>query len=589
MTRRRRDELGLDIEEIDLDAWGNPAATGPTPTPHSPPTPRLGDSGWAAGPPTAPPTAASRPVDTGWTATADDGAATAGRRVVAWLRGHTKPVAAAVGALAVFATVVAIATGPGREPEAAPTTPPTTAAASRTERRPIATPTTTTAAPAANGSTPGGGAVVDEADEDFRFALAEVPEGFRVTEANVISPDTTWMPAAGATLFAADGATWDTGPWLMVLANRRDRGTVLSYQFSRPPTSVPIGPAAGRVGVAHGGLELTTFAVADTDVSVVARGVDPLTTVAVAETLTVVDGGASIPAEALPSGMRARPDLDVVRWEAGWRPTVRASVSYEDPERGIWLSITAGAVTDDGWIDSAGFFLSDLRYTLAGGDTGVAGRYRSGYGGDPPAWAIWQHNGHEYVAYSYGMDVDELLGHVGNVTQVGDDGWHDGRWAELREAATDCCSYPPAESTVYDEVAVASDDGEWTATIDVGPSVNWAITEDASNGAVFGLGLDATEGAPALRVDAAADWWGADQTFHVMAVVLVDRGMLGTRLQLTTTGSVGTTIAIDLAAVDGTPYLSAAAVLPWVDGGFVAQLVGPDGQVLAVQTDADLP
>lgn len=587
MTRRQRDELGLDIEEIDLDAWGNPTATGPTPTPHAPPAPGLGDAGWGSGPPTAPPGADPSARGEGWTATADDGAATAGRRIVAWLRGHAKPVAAAAGALAVFAVVVAVATGPGSDPEAAPTTPPSTAAPSTTERRPIATPTTTTTAPGANGST--SGTVVDEVDDDFRFALAEVPEGFRVTEANVISPDTTWMPAAGATLFAADGATWDTGPWLMVLANRRDRGSMLTYQFSRPPTTVPIGTATGRVGVAYGGLELTTFAVAGTDVSVVARGVDPLATVAVAETLTVVDGGASIPAEALPSGMRARPDLDVVRWEAGWRPTVRASVSYEDPERGIWLSITAGAVTDDGWIDSAGFFLSDLRYTLADGGAGVAGRYRSGYGGDPPAWAIWQHNGREYVAYSYGMEVDELLGHVGNVIQVGDDGWNDGRWAELREAATDCCSYPPAEPTVYDEVAVASDDGEWTATIDVGSYANWTITKDASNGAVYGFGLSAIEGTPALRVNAGADWSGADQSFHVMAVVLVDRGMLGTRLQLTTTGSVGTTVAIDVTPVDGTPYLSAAAVLPWIDGGFVAQLVGPDGQVLAVQTDADLP
>jgi hypothetical protein len=30
-------------------------------------------------------------------------------------------------------------------------------------------------------------------------------------------------------------------------------------------------------------------------------------------------------------------------------------------------------------------------------------------------------------------------------------------------------------------------------------------------------------------------------------------------------------------------------VLPWVDGGFVAQLIAPDGQTIAVQTDADLP
>jgi hypothetical protein len=589
VSKRGRDD-DLDVEELNVGNWGNPGSEWHTPAGVRIQPPVDMPGGGAApftGPPPGPPHAT---VET-WSTSSGRAAERAPRddSTRSWFQQHTNHLIAAAGGFALLVAVVAVSSDPGA-PEAAPTTPPTTVAPSTTEARPVSTaaPRTTTEPPGRGTGGSGDGATDDV---DYRFALAATPDGFEANGADVSPGDLDdWMMPAGPTLFAADGTSWQTGPWLTIASGNDQTGIAYMFPFVRPPMSYMVGDVEARTGASVDGVEVTSLRRGANVVEIAARGLDPLATAAVAQALQLTDDGIAIPDAAIPTGLRPRPDIDVTSWDWGWTPGIRANVSYGSIERSAWMSFAVrDREEESGPLTSAPYFLTDVRYLVVGHGSGIAGTYDRP-GGDPTQYAIWQTADREYIANATGMDLDELIGYAGQIVQPGDLEWRSGLWDDLREEVQDCCR-GGLETPMYSvEVPIASvGDGAWFVNADVqAGSVGWNFTHGGPRG--DGFGVSSPLGAPVLRVGSRYGWAGAPAEFPAGAIAIVDRSMVGTVLRLTTTGSQPETIEIRLEPVDGdllAPYLVGAAVLPWLDGGFVAQLIAPDGQTIAVQTDAD--
>jgi hypothetical protein len=515
--------------------------------------------------------------------------------VRSWWQRHSNHAIAGAGAFALLVAVVAVASGPGGDPAAAPTSAPTTVAPSTTEGRPVETaaPSTSAAPQQPSGSNGDGGGTAED-DVDYRFALP-TPEGFETTGADLSEPMHDWFRPPAPALFAADDSSWQTGPWLTITSgNEQTTGIATMFPFTRPAMPYTIGDAEARTGLSIDGIEVTTLRQGATVVEIGARGLDPLATAAVAQAIQVADGGIAVPDAAIPAGLRPRPEIDVATWHYGaWSPDQRANVSFGAPAQDGWIGFAAlpqgGAA---GVLAAAPFFLGDLRYVVVGAGAGVAGSFDAG-GPDPIHHVVWQLADRDYVATATGVGLDELIGYAASVLQSGDPDWRTSMWDDLRDDARDCCQQSPFLPYRPVEVPVAIAEGaEWRteAAVMQAGSVDWNFTLGGVNG--DGFGMRSPVGAPVLRVGSRYGGIGQPAEFPAAAVAIVDRTMVGAVLRLSTTGSQPQTISVTLQPVDDDalqPYLVGAVVLPWLDGGFVAQLIAPDGQTIAVQTDADLP
>lgn len=585
MSKRGRDG-DLDVEELNVGAWGNPGGEWTRPVLDPPP----------AGPPSGPPTGPPRPPGGGWSTTGGPGAGgpPPAERARSWFRRHSNHVIAGVGAFALLVAVVAIASGPDGDPAAAPTTTPATVAPSSTRPGPVTTvaPSTTEArAPSSNGTGDDGDDAAEADEIDYRFALPAAPDGFEVTSAEEIQQTEEWPLPITPALFAADGSTWQSGPWLTIAGGDESTGGWFAmFPFTRPPIIYTIGDVEARTGGSVQGVEVTTLMRGGRRVEIAARGLDPLTTAAVAHALQWTDTGHTIPGAAIPAVLRSRSDLDVTPWAMGWAPGARATVSYQAVERPAWLGFGVRPLgAAPALSTSAPYFLTDLRYLVVRGGTGVAGTFEGGPN-DPTHYVIWEIADREYVATATGIALDELISYAATVVQPGDPGWRADLWDEMQVDARNCCDARSGEVSEYVDTPIVSADGGWRAEAAAqGASVSWNFTESTTGDA---FGVQSPLGAPVLQVGSRYGWAYIPDEFPAAAVALVDRSMVGAMLRLTTTGSQPQTVEVRLEPVEDdmlAPYLTAAAVLPWLDGGFVAQLIGPDGQTIAVQTDADLP
>jgi hypothetical protein len=578
MSRRGR-EGDIGVEQLDLGSWSTPGGDWTRPAFD----PASTNPGAVSGPPSAPP----RPPDDKARATGGDPSPAAG----SWWRRHTGHLVAGAGGFALLVAVVAVASDPGDAPSAGSTTAPTTAAPSTTAGRPVETaaPSTTEPRPTSGGAEgPADGG--RETATDYRFVLTDAPEGFAPMGVDELTGDDSAYPAPPM-LFAADGTTWATGPWLLISSGGEYSPGVI-FPFTRPTITWALDDGEAETGPGAGGVEVTTFARDGREASVAGRGLDGLTTAAVAAQLAVNDDTLGIPDAAIPAGLRARPDIDVTPWEWQWVPGTRTSVSYGSIDGDGWMTVNVrprGLAPDV--FGAATYLLSDVRYLVVGGATAIAGTYPARFG-DPVQYVVWQLADREYVAMGTGIALDELIASVGSVAQPGDPAWRQDRWDDLRTAVRQCCNDPRGDSPTGPPALVpsASADDRWDVEVRVdGDTVRW---DGSSPGGGDFVGVATPAGAPLLRIGTRARWPGMPAEFPVIAVALVDRSMRGSTLRLTTTGSTAQTVEVALQPLDHAalaPYLAGAVVVPWLDGGFVAQLIAPDGQTIAVQTDADLP
>ena len=459
-----------------------------------------------------------------------------------------------------------------------------------------ATSSTTQASDTTTGVFGNGRDATDADDVDYRFALTETPEGFEVQGADEIDVDESvrWPQPQSPVIFAADGTTWQTGPWLSIAGNNGQFGPISMFPFVRPPITYTVGDAEARTGTSTDGVEVTTLQRGASFVEIAARGLDPLATAAVANALQLTADGTSIPDDAIPAGLRLRGNIDVLPWDWGWTPDSRANVNYGIPGGSSWMSFSAGTLDAASQrIESAPYFLTDIRYISIRGNAGIAGTYQHSFG-DTTQYAIWRLADREYVASATGMSLDDLIQYAGLVVQPGDPQWRGDMWDDLQDEAGACCTESPGTGGAIspEQVPIASvEDVEWRAEVTVfEQSISWNLTRGLP--ATDGLGFESPLGAPVLRVASRYGWLGGPDEFPAAAVAVVDHSMVGSVLRLTTTGSQPQTVQITLQPVGHdvlAPYLVGAVVLPWLDGGFVAQLIAPDGQTIAIQTDADLP
>jgi len=253
VSRRRPQPDELRVEELDVAAWGRRDEWQPSrglpsgppmigPPPGAEPTPERSSA--PAGPPETPPPAARGPEPD-----------------APWWRRYANQLVAAAGAFLLLVVVVSVSAG-GGDPGAAPTTPPaSTVPPSTTEARPVETPAPSSTAPAApvEGSGDPSGETDTSERTDFRLGLAELPDGFEVTGATLLDASDNLSPfrPPKPTWFAADGATWATGPWLVVLGGDPQVGPWTTFGFRRPPVKYSIGEADARTGESADGIEVT--------------------------------------------------------------------------------------------------------------------------------------------------------------------------------------------------------------------------------------------------------------------------------------------------------------------------------------------
>jgi hypothetical protein len=505
-------------------------------------------------------------------------------RLTAWLRAQAKPLVAALGALALVAAVAIVATGPGGGPEAAPAPTTTTVAAPTTQPRPVAVAPNTTTSVAPGSEQPD----VD----DYRLVLGTVPEGFEIAGASVIDPSIGFGNVPAYQLFAAPGATWSQGPWLLLASGTSDSGVQYSsaYRFTRPPTSIEVNGASAVVGPTTLGDE-TTIVRGDGVLVVTSLGLPASASVTVAGATTLRGGGTALAASALPPGLEPVRVDDFTLWTGGWLSTARASVFYQsatDPAG--WINVVSGpADASARTTDMAAFFLDDLRYAEIDGHSAVAGTNRQDPG-SPVHYVHWRTGDRQVLVTASGAaTLDDAIAAAATVRTAGDDGWRDTTWTDALEAAQDCCRTTPAAEQVH--VGNFDDATSTRWSVDVGRQASgvwWSISSDQDS-----IGTSVTAGAPALSVAGSYFYDGQTSPFSVGAFAMVDRTMAGSVLRLRTDGTAPQIVEVQLVPVEGSasfaPYLMGAAALPWTDGGFIAELVGPGGQVIASRTEIDLP
>ena len=482
-------------------------------------------------------------------------------------------------AVAVLAVVV---TGPGPStPDAAPQT---TVAPSTTTPRPVSTrPPATTAPPAAE--RPGR----DVEAGDGRMALTEIPAGYQVSLAARLDEDEI-VGVPPRQLFVGPDARWSTGPWLMIDVAGDEQEIQRSHPFTRPPTALTVAGAPAVAGVAAGGIEQVVFRAGDQVVVVYGRGLPPGTALTVAERGLFRDGVVSVPASALPAGFTVRTTDDAPWWLQGWwTQPPETLLEFYAADRDGFITIGNRPYDGEAWnLEDAAFFLDDLRYLFIDGNAAVAGTI-DGLDGRHHL-LFWRAADRElFAAITDDLTLDEAIDVAAHVLVAGERGWKDDFWNDARADARGCCGTDALLASVEVPAVGALDGQHWRMHAEVREDeVGWYFDTDTS-----GLGLSSEQTAPTLEVGGSYAVAFDDDPFDVAAVAMLDRGQLGAVLRLTTTGTLAQSIDVPLQPIEGSstfsPFIVAGAVVPWSDGGFTAQLLGPDGTTLLTRSDLDLP
>lgn len=504
-----------------------------------------------------------------------------------WVRAHRRAIAIGT-AIAAVVLAVAVAVDPGGEPDAAPATS-TTPGPTTTEPRPVTTRLDfdmTSESPSAD---------ADSSDPDWRMVLREVPDDYELTVVQASGP----MEAARRPmqLLVGEGATWDTGPWVLVTSSPRDQvggdGLSLFYDWPlrRPPASVTVGGWEGLTGKAYTGIDLLALRDDATEAIVLYRGVDLATVSDLVGAATIEGTTIVLPSAGMPGGLAPLTDEDLTFWLSGWSPDVASYLEIRRPDGSGLISIV-GMPPAPGRSSSgvAGFFLGDLHYVTIGGEPGVAGTFANSTTGPPVLMVRWRHDGRQLVASSSaGLTLPELIDVASDVITSGDPDWSVDAWRAARHQESLCCQaeQPPRELSYGIDAFAAPADAHWSLDLRVGDSsVDWWFRGRGS------FGGTTPRSAPALDVTSTYGYAFLTDAYHAGATAILDRAQVGSVLRLTTTGTAPQTIEVPLQPVRQSdllePFIVAGAVLPWSDGGFVAELVAPDGTTILTQTDADL-
>lgn len=545
MGIRKRPAGTVQVEELSLSGWADTT-----------------DDGGAQPPPAGPPPEQS-----------DRGA---------WWRTHGARIAAVAGVVIVLGGIVAVTAGSSPD-DAAPATDPTTATTAplpTTSPRPVHTD-----APTTSGSTS------FERQPDLRVLVNTVPDGYEVTGATadggggpVESPE----GAGSYQLFVGDGATWSTGQWLLVAAGEPDFGFGYNFQFTRPPTDTTVNGMPASTGRGTVGDELTMVRDEREMVVVAGRGLPMGATTSIAASVSTEGGVLSLAASAVPAGLTLHPVHDPRQWFLGWTSGAGGVVGYQSTDGTTYIQVAVSALdpADTTLVDAA-FFLDDLRYAVVRGEEALAGTY--GWSGDWPVRVVlWEEGERRFTVTTFGRStIDDALTFAASVMTPDDPIWRDRRWDDALDDARQCCTTSDDLDPVTVEQAAVGN-AAWTVDASVyGDQLQWTFWSHRN-----GFGDSATISAPMLEVGTSYVGWEQAE-MYVGVLAIVDQSMPGAVLRLSLSGSDPRTVEVPLHAVAASdelaPYLIGATVLPWIDGGFTAELVATDGTVIATRTDADLP
>lgn len=433
-------------------------------------------------------------------------------------------------------------------------------------------PTTSTVAPPTTRPRPVRTTPSDDAP-DLRLVIADPPAGYEVAHANVADTGPLERQPYTPMLFVGADSTRATGPWLLIEAD----GGEGWWRFTRPPRQVTINDTPGFTGETWIGDETTGFRIDNQLLWVTGQGLPIGTTQAVAAALNVRDTGLDVAAADLPTGLRPS-SLTVNPWFNASGPS--ASISYDSPNG--WIDATA-TPSDSGHdrLDEIAWLIDDVRYTTVNGARAVAGTITDRIGGSTTVVA-WQVDGRDVVLRGDGPTVDEMLDVAQRVRLSTSPTWRESDWEAARELTL------AAQESTGQSTPSASDMVEIAGSAE--PPYPWAVKltrrEDTFAWVISKTSTESWGRAPLGELpllfasgDPVSE--GDTPTFDVSALAVVEAVMEGTVLRV----SAGTaSVEVPLRAIEGSPelvgYLAAATVLPWTDGEYRAELIGPDGTVL---------
>lgn len=423
------------------------------------------------------------------------------------------------------------------------------------------------------------GSPIDPA-ADVRVALSPVPDG--------LEPAWARRESAGGgvsgtlQLFAADGTTWDTGPWVLVATGAQAR----QVWFRRPPVAVSTDAGTGWVGASGWGDETTVLDPTDSlpsSIAVVTKGLEPGAGASIGAMVGVDGNTVNVPASAVP-GMHSIDPGPVARWFGGSSSTsgqiMYGGSTYVQVES--TLRDGSSGSTFDGR-----YFLSGVRYLTIGGHPAVAGMLHLGRNEQPVV--TWTTADRVIIVSGDDGTLDELIDLADDVVLPTDPAWRDALWEDAAGASIET---EVAEGTMpRNRLAQrpGSEAGEWSfsaSAID-SQAIAWTAQLDAPGSTI---GFRASVALPGPALDVQVSRGQRSQDFAVMAFAAAEATSTGALLRLTVDGATHEVALHPPEDATDLPGLLVAGIArPWTAGGFTVELVAADGTVIATRSDADVP
>ena len=449
-------------------------------------------------------------------------------------------------------------------------------------------------------STTTGGPVRFDTIDEHR-ALLPASTGFELTRIDARQADP--IASGVAVLYASAGATVDEGSWLLLVLDRESIHLPLDAGFDGPPQAAFIGRLPAVIGPGVIGDESVVFDLAGIRAAVTSHALAPGTAESIARQVRVVGGVPEIPADAVPAGLVAQPALRVPDGlDFAALPSAssdRWDVAYVEPS-GATLTLTVTTVAgeqSEAVGPLAAFFLDDVSAPTVRGVPAIEGER------DGVRWLIWTEGSNLVTLAATGVAPERLVAAGDALVLALDPDWSEAGWRSARRVA-DFRQESDARSSSAADVARIVDRGSmpgatswWDVTARLDQStLSWTLrtgdipVERDTTSIGGGLPLERpfdleAAGRQVYNLDPPGADAGEMSEWYAVAIVVVDPSLAGSMLRLTTDGPRAATTETTVHEVRGLDgHLFAAAALRWTDH-YTAELVGPDGIVLAVASD----